>query len=163
MMSATITAGPPMIMAPLLSTTWPLRHEMPPMGALPTAPGLARAESRYILTKWCLPEFIEVTELVSSELVTNAVLASRMLGCHQLVYEGDLMPLVRLSFYSNRAYLVIAVYDRAPEIPRQRHAAGDEESGRGLELIASFGTWSCIRTADGKITRARLDATRLDA
>ena len=56
--------------------SYPLVSTMPPLGALATAPGSARAHLRNTLTDWRMSVYEEVAELLTSELVTNAVVAS---------------------------------------------------------------------------------------
>ena len=47
------------------------------LGAVPTAPGCARAWTRQILWEWRLNDLSEAAEGVVSELITNSMLASR--------------------------------------------------------------------------------------
>ena len=51
----------------------------PPFAPLPTAPGLARGHVRAILALWGLGELADTTEMIASELTTNAVNASAVL------------------------------------------------------------------------------------
>jgi hypothetical protein len=53
------------------SAAWPLRSYLE-LGALPSAPGCVRLHARALLHEWSLIELTEVTELLVSELVTNA-------------------------------------------------------------------------------------------
>jgi anti-sigma regulatory factor (Ser/Thr protein kinase) len=120
-------------------TRWPL-HAALELGALPTAPGCARAWTRQIAWEWRLSHLADSAELTVSELVTNAVLASRRLD----------RPAIWLSLACDRDQLVIFVRDFVPGTPAPRHASEDDESGRGLMLVEAisdrFG-WS--RPADG--------------
>jgi len=50
------------------------------LGAVPTAPSCARAWTRQILWEWRLAGLSDTTEVIVSELTTNAVLASRQEG-----------------------------------------------------------------------------------
>src|SRR5215831_19235491 len=52
------------------------------LGALPTAPSCARLHASAVLHEWGLADLAETTELVVSELVTNAVLASTESPAH---------------------------------------------------------------------------------
>ena len=54
---------------------WPL-HAALPLGALPTAPGCCRAWTRQVLREWGLDRLADDTELLVSELTTNALQAS---------------------------------------------------------------------------------------
>ena len=55
---------------------WPLSSVMPPLGAIPTAPGCVRAHVRLVLAAWRLQHLIEDGELIATELAANAVSAS---------------------------------------------------------------------------------------
>jgi len=52
-----------------------LTSDLGPLGALPTAPRLARGFIGVVLNGWGLDSLIETTELVVSELTTNVVQA----------------------------------------------------------------------------------------
>jgi hypothetical protein len=58
------------------SARYPLVSQMTPLGALTSAPGAARAHLRNTLAEWDMTAVQEVAELLASELITNAVLAS---------------------------------------------------------------------------------------
>ena len=55
---------------------WPLISELGPVGALPTAPRLARGFVTVTLSNWGLDDLTDTTELVVSELSANVVRAS---------------------------------------------------------------------------------------
>ena len=57
---------------------WPLR-DLIEFGALPGAVPCARLHARLVLAEWGLTGLSEQAELVVSELMTNAVAASRSL------------------------------------------------------------------------------------
>lgn len=70
------------------------------LGAVPTAPGCARAWARQVLCEWRQADRSEEAVVIVSELTTNAVLASRREGRSfiRLILtsdEGDLAILVR--------------------------------------------------------------------
>ncbi len=108
-------------------TRWPLRAVLE-LGALPTAPACARAWIRQILYEWRLSGLTDSCELTVSELVTNAVLASRELG----------QSAIWLSLVSDREQLMILVRDFHSAAPTPRHARDDEEGGRGLMLVEAI-------------------------
>jgi len=124
---ATITATREDTVQPVAPAGWPLRAVLD-LGALPTAPGCARAWTREILWEWRLTGLADTAELIVSELTTNSVLASRHLD----------RPAIRLILVSDHQQLVILVRDFHPGIPTPRHASEDEESGRGLLLVESL-------------------------
>jgi anti-sigma regulatory factor (Ser/Thr protein kinase) len=102
------------------------------LGALPTAPGCARAWTRRVLGEWQLPVLSDTAELIVSELTTNAVLASRRLG----------RPFIRLTLTLDHRELVIAVHDHCPGAPEPGNAAADDENGRGLMLVEAVSSRS---------------------
>ena len=102
------------------------------VGALPTAPGSARAWTRQILREWQLPALTDTAELVVSELTTNAMLASRDLGC----------PFIRLTLTMDHGELAISVQDYCPGAPQPGNAAADDETGRGLLLVEAVSSRS---------------------
>ena len=102
------------------------------VGALPTAPGSARAWTRQILREWQLPALTDTAELVVSELTTNAVLASRGLG----------RPFIGLTLTMDHGELAISVRDHCPGAPKPGNAAADDETGRGLLLVEAVSSRS---------------------
>jgi anti-sigma regulatory factor (Ser/Thr protein kinase) len=121
---------------------WPLSSALPPMGALTSAPGTARAHVRAVLPGWGLADLIEVCELVVSELTTNAVKASTGPG-GRLLYVNGRMPVIRVCLLSDGSRLLVEVHDQAPGVPVLRDAAVDAVSGRGLPMVHTLavGQW----------------------
>jgi anti-sigma regulatory factor (Ser/Thr protein kinase) len=121
---------------------WPLSSALPPMGALTSAPGTARAHVRAVLPGWGLADLIEVCQLVVSELTTNAVKASNGPG-GRLHYVNGRMPVVRVCLLSDGSRVLVEVYDQAPGVPVLRDAGVDAESGRGLPMVHALtvGRW----------------------
>jgi anti-sigma regulatory factor (Ser/Thr protein kinase) len=117
---------------------WTLSSDLGPVGALPTAPRLSRGFVSATLDGWGLGELRDVTELLVSELSTNVVRASTDAdGSLRYDAEGKL-PLLWIRLLSDRARLLIEVWDTVPATlgaPVARHPEPDEESGRGLEII----------------------------
>ncbi len=125
---------------------WPLSAAMPPLGALPTAPRAARAYVRLTLAMWQLGELAEAAETIVSELVANGVNASA--GVDGPYRDGRLL-MVQLLLRANGTRVRAEVWDQAPGTPAPRAASGDDESGRGLELIDALATtwgWHPART-----------------
>ena len=56
---------------------WPLSDVIAPLAARPTAPRIGRAHVRAALLAWGMSGLADVAELVASELVTNALHASK--------------------------------------------------------------------------------------
>ncbi|GGX86955.1 SpoIIE family protein phosphatase [Streptomyces hiroshimensis] len=107
---------------------------------LPADPALVssvRAAVTARLTEWGLEEIAFTTELLLSELVTNAVRYG----------TGPIQ--VRLLY--DRA-LTCEVADTSSTAPHLRHAATTDEGGRGLFLVAQLSQcWGTRYTAEGKV------------
>jgi anti-sigma regulatory factor (Ser/Thr protein kinase) len=120
------------------------------LGALPTAPGRARAWTRQILSEWRLAGLLEVAEVIVSELVTNAMLASRRTD----------HPFIRLTLTFDQGELIILVRDYCPGSPQPRNVGEDDENGRGLLLVEAmssrFGWHPSGDGASGKVVWAAL-------
>ena len=129
---------------------WPLFSALGPLGALPTAPGLARAFTALALGGWDLArgnDLGEISELVVSELVTNVVqLAAGSDGSPRYQADGRITELW-LRLMSDRALLRVEVWDNLPAsagVPALRHAGAEQENGRGLAIIDQLShRWGC--------------------
>jgi serine phosphatase RsbU (regulator of sigma subunit)/anti-sigma regulatory factor (Ser/Thr protein kinase) len=104
----------------------------------------ARMLIRDPMKRWGLEDYIPVTELLVSELVTNAVrYASRgefSTGADiefRLILEGG---------------LTCEVYDSSPALPRVLQVDRDAENGRGLHVVSQLSQrWGSRRTPTGKV------------
>jgi anti-sigma regulatory factor (Ser/Thr protein kinase) len=99
------------------------------LGPLLTAAASARGHVRAVLTEWGLDELSDVTELLASELVTNAVHASQALDA--------LLPFpVRLWVHATRKRVLVTVWDADPRPPKlQQDVDVWAENGRGLQIL----------------------------
>ena len=104
---------------------WPLQSFLE-LGALAGAAPCARLHTRHLLWEWGLAGLAESTELLVSEIITNAV---------QGVPGDDPGRWVRLWLVSDRARVVILVWDASPLPPVPADPRADAENGRGLLLI----------------------------
>ncbi|MFD5568399.1 ATP-binding protein [Streptomyces cadmiisoli] len=92
----------------------------------PGAVRTARSVVRRKLHGWGLESVADLTALLVSELVTNALRhATGPIGV-RLVRPDELSDV-----------LLVEVSDPLPEPPRERVARPEDESGRGLQLVAS--------------------------
>jgi anti-sigma regulatory factor (Ser/Thr protein kinase) len=141
---------------PGTATPWPRRSHLE-LAALPTAPACARGHARIVLLEWGLASLSETTQLVVSELVTNAVQASRtsVPGKDKVV-----VPVVRLWLMSEYISVIVSVWDASDERPVRRLADPDLECGRGLLIVESLSTrWGTYPgQSGGKVVWAQLDA-----
>jgi anti-sigma regulatory factor (Ser/Thr protein kinase) len=88
------------------------------------------------LTSWDMSETTFTTELIASELVTNAIRYAK--------------PPVRLRLIRGHV-LTCEVSDGSSTSPRLRHARTTDEGGRGLLLAARLSErWGTRYTDDGK-------------
>jgi anti-sigma regulatory factor (Ser/Thr protein kinase) len=106
-------------------------------GQLRNAPQARRFVAE-TLGGWALPDLVPDTQLIVSELITNAVQ-------HALdpvpADRGDYP--VWLGIFLHPGDLVCAVTDPSPTPPRPRDASDDAMGGRGLALISALSrTWS---------------------
>ncbi|MEU9942708.1 SpoIIE family protein phosphatase [Streptomyces lavendulae] len=116
------------------------------LDADPALVGRVRAAAMEQLDRWGLEESSFATELLLSELVTNAV-------------RYGSAP-IRVRLILDRT-LICEVHDASNSAPRMRHAASTDEGGRGLFLVAQLAqAWGTRYTTGGKVIWAEcaLDA-----
>lgn len=90
------------------------------------------------LETWGLEEMAFTTELIISELVTNAI-------------RYGIEP-IRLRLVQDRDSLICEVSDGSGTSPHLRRATTNDEGGRGLFLVAQFAQrWGTRYTARGKV------------
>jgi hypothetical protein len=145
---------------------WPLFSAIGPIGALRTAPGLARAYTALVLDGWDLAGadgLPDVSALVVSELATNVVEAATD-GNGSPVYQADgRLTELRLRLMTDRAVLRVEVWDNLPAsagVPELRRPGVDEEHGRGLQAVDGLSRdwgWNPIPGLRAKAVWALLD------
>ncbi|WP_406482059.1 SpoIIE family protein phosphatase [Streptomyces sp. NBC_01615] len=102
----------------------------------PAAVSKAREWATRQLTMWGLDDLLFATELIVSELVTNAIRYGR--------------PPMDLRLIRHNV-LVCEVTDSSSTQPRLRRARTTDEGGRGLFLVAQLGgRWGCRHGQNGK-------------
>ncbi|MDQ1016499.1 SpoIIE family protein phosphatase [Streptomyces afghaniensis] len=102
----------------------------------PRSVGRAREYARAQLLSWDMEPLVDTTELLVSELVTNALRYG----------EGE----IRLRLLLDRT-LVCEVWDSGLVQPRRRRARDTDEGGRGLQLVGLLSAaWGSRRTPRGK-------------
>jgi serine phosphatase RsbU (regulator of sigma subunit)/anti-sigma regulatory factor (Ser/Thr protein kinase) len=120
-----------------LSRISPDRHVSWKLAPELTSARRARELIRRPLTRWNVAELIPVTELLVSELVTNAVRYAQGSVELRLVLEGG---------------LVCEVLDNSAALPRLRYPGNEDERGRGLQVVSRMAQrWGARRTTAGKI------------
>jgi anti-sigma regulatory factor (Ser/Thr protein kinase) len=109
---------------------------------LPTAVPCGRLWARNVLFEWRLSDLTDDAELLVSELMTNALAASRP------EYQFHDFTTITLRLRANSRYLIIEVWDRSPEDPAIAAAGGHSEYGRGLTIVDALASrWGHQRTA----------------
>jgi len=111
-----------------MADDWPLQDFLE-LGALPSAVPSARLHARQLLWEWGLTNFSETVELLLTELMTNAVKASQSLEWP--------FP-VRLWLLSDKARILILVWDANHQPPVRMDAGEEAEGGRGLLLVEAL-------------------------
>ncbi|MFH8365806.1 SpoIIE family protein phosphatase [Streptomyces sp. NPDC018031] len=107
--------------------------------------GRARELAREQLEAWGLGALVDTTELLVSELVTNALRYGEV-GVPPSQQGGE----VRLRLLLDRT-LVCEVWDGGLVQPRRRRARDTDEGGRGLQLVGLLSaSWGSRRTPHGK-------------
>ncbi|MEU6663538.1 ATP-binding protein [Streptomyces sp. NPDC046821] len=105
----------------------------------PRAPRIARHTVRTALLNYaCAPETADTAELLTSELVANAVQHS----------EGP----VAVRLRTRGGVIRVGVMDNHPELPDPLPCTMDEPFGRGLFLVEAMATtWGRYSMADSKV------------
>ncbi|MCX5010893.1 SpoIIE family protein phosphatase [Streptomyces sp. NBC_00555] len=108
----------------------------------PSAVGAVRNAAARKLDEWGLEELGFATELILSELVTNAVRHGRAPVRVRLLHDHT---------------LTCEVWDGSSTAPHLRYAATTDEGGRGLFLVAQVSDhWGTRYTPEGKVIWAEL-------
>jgi Histidine kinase-like ATPase domain len=84
--------------------------------------------------EWGMSDLGETVELIVSELVTNAVRASRDAARGGPAWEEGLA-YIRLRLASDKRQVLVDVWDRNPQRPVRAAVDSEAESGRGLFLV----------------------------
>jgi anti-sigma regulatory factor (Ser/Thr protein kinase) len=132
---------------------WPLQTNLE-LAALPTAVPCARLHVRSIAREWGLADKADVSELVVSELVTNAIQASDRLKARA---DLAIVPVVRISVSSDGESLMLRVWDASAEMPVRQEAGPGDDSGRGVMIIDALAKeWGTYQKANGKVVWAMI-------
>lgn len=111
--------------------------------ARPSAVREARGRVRATLDSWDLRDLSFTSELLVSELVTNALRYA----------TGDITLRILLD-----DTLVFEVRDGADALPRARQAAADDENGRGLQVVHRLAKrWGARLVGQGKVVWCELE------
>ncbi|NJP48608.1 sodium/proline symporter PutP [Streptomyces sp. SBST2-5] len=145
---ALLPAPPPDDAALLLARTRVLTPDQVVSWDLPGDPAAvadARNAAVRQLADWGLDHLAFTTELIVSELVTNAIRHAAMPGSLRLIRDRS---------------LIVEVSDASSTSPRLRHARTTDEGGRGLLIVAQLSRrWGTRYTSAGKVIWAEQSLT----
>jgi anti-sigma regulatory factor (Ser/Thr protein kinase) len=115
------------------------------LAALPSAASWARRVLRDMLREWRLEKMADPALLLLSELVTNAVQASRK-------GAGRDRQMITLTLRLTDTSLRMEVWDANPALPAPRKADLLSDHGRGLLLVDALGdAWGHRAADEGKM------------
>ena len=133
-----MSAHAPAVIEPASGVAW--RHAAADLDALPRSVPAARHLVRLVLRSWGLEDTAGTAELITAELVTNAVAASAAAG----------NPVIRLGLTRRAWSLLVEVWDASPGLPEPRLGPADALGGRGLVLVEALADrWGCDPADDG--------------
>lgn len=122
------------------------------LAAHPAVVAQARLRSRLALRDWNLEDVAGDVGQVVSEIVANAVTATRSAG----LGTG-----IRLTLLFDGEGILVSVWDAAPSVPAPASPDEDSEHGRGLLIVGALAEWVECRPVPasrggGKLVRARI-------
>jgi anti-sigma regulatory factor (Ser/Thr protein kinase) len=119
------------------------------MAAVPDAVAHARRFALSQLRKWGLEPLADDVELVTSELVTNAVRKVGHADLGALARTEPPVIVLRLRLTARR--LFSEVWDPSPEPPVPVQAGALDESGRGMVLVSALSSrWASYPSPGGQ-------------
>ena len=130
-----------------MNDRWPLQDFLE-LGPLLSAVPCARLHTRQVLWEWGIGNLGDSAELLVTELIANAVRASR---------EMAWVSAVRLWLLSDSAQILILVWDASPQSPVLTDVTDEAEHGRGLMLVEAVSEqwgWYSREDSDGKFVWA---------
>jgi anti-sigma regulatory factor (Ser/Thr protein kinase) len=127
------------------------------LAAVPSAVRCSRMFVRLRLRQWGLPSLAEDSELVISELVTNAVQAAGVADAKPRWSQLAALTTIHVRLLLFERSVVLAVWDRNPAAPVLKDSGTDSENGRGLPIVAALcERWDYLPVQDGKCVWAEL-------
>lgn len=109
-------------------------------------PSMARRMTRHILSGWEVPsDTIGAAELVTSELVTNALQAATERTTRRIY-----VPHISLTLWHIKDLVVVEVTDDNEEPPTMKAADSESQDGRGLLIVDALSLeWSYYHPRPG--------------
>lgn len=132
------------------------RSDSVELAAHPGVVGPARLRSRLALRDWHLDDLMDPIVQTVSELVSNAIQATR---------DAGLDTGIRLTLTFDGLGVLVAVWDAVPATPVPAAPDEDSEHGRGLLIVGALAEWVDSRPAPpshggGKLVRAYIALPR---
>jgi anti-sigma regulatory factor (Ser/Thr protein kinase) len=128
---------------------WPLQSYLE-LAAFPSAVPCVRLHARQLLWEWGLRALAETTELVISELATNAIKASADIDRVPPSAGHHGVSCIAVLLASDRKQVLVNIWDSNPRPPKAADADENAEAGRGLLLVdALCEQWSWYMPKDG--------------
>jgi anti-sigma regulatory factor (Ser/Thr protein kinase) len=125
---------------------WPLQDFLE-LGALLSAVPCARLHARLVLREWGIAGLADSAGLLVTELVANAVRASRGMA--------RVSGVVRVWLLSDSAQILILVWDASPQPPVLADVTDEAEQGRGLRIVDAVSEqWGWYASGNGKFVWA---------
>ncbi|KUO18440.1 serine/threonine protein kinase [Streptomyces dysideae] len=129
------------------------------LAAVSSAVPCSRMFVRDILDRWKLGDYIEVAELVVSELVTNAVKMTGITDPEPKTWDIRAEHVIGVQLRTTNGSLFVEVWDRIVDAPVAKNPDNNTEGGRGLMLICAMAKqWDVYRPqSGGKVVWAELE------
>ena len=110
---------------------------------------LARNLGVRVTRRWSLQDLAEDTQLIVSELTTNAIKMTRAYNDAMGITGAGC---IRLRFRWIAPNLITEVWDINPALPQCREPEDLDESGRGLRIVEALCTrWNAYHCDEGKV------------
>src|SRR6478609_2915818 len=110
-----------------------------PLESDPSSPAIARARAVAFVEDWASEQLRTTLRLLTSEVVTNAVVH----GGSNICLELSIIP---------ASAVRVEVFDASFDLPEVKDPPPDSESGRGMQLVAALANdWGARRRLDGKV------------
>ena len=114
------------------------------LSSIPESAGMARCYVRAALEYHGLGDYADDAEIVTSELVTNAVQHAGMDSTETIA--------VTLMRVRSPDAVAVVVADSSPHPPVRRERTGDSERGRGLQVVEALSVhWGWRPKPGGKV------------
>jgi anti-sigma regulatory factor (Ser/Thr protein kinase) len=144
-------AGPCLSLLPATppAAAVPARRIYLEVEAHPAVVSQARRFTRSTLGRWGLGDASSDAELIVSELLTNAIVATE-----RMPFGAQ----VGLLITADPRQLLLLVWDASPEPPIRQDPDPDTPEGRGLQIIEALGArWGSSADSRGKVVWAALE------